>query len=350
MPPKIIGLAGRARGGKTTLANHLKEKYGAVVIPMALALKNMCADIMSVTIDELNERKANKEPFSEAEQMKIRDGIIEKCSDITNDFAHFDEIITGKLTDHGDIVDVRDLLQFVGTEIIRAYNPEWHVQQTIAAINALPEDSLVVIDDIRFPNEKEMVEKTLGGVCFFIIRPDMYSQISNHASETNLTYMDFIDIQGEESNARVIFNDNWECELLGKKPMYYLLKSLDLFIEHDGFQNVEKGFLHNKEKYLKGLYRGNDFRLRCAADYEFMRKLLETKQISIDYYDVPQSTNRYVVNTPQTFVGIRANIKDRLLKDILVEMFRSSRNHMDYKSNALIVNSAYDREFLKFFV
>lgn len=350
MSKRVIGLAGRARGGKTTLANHLKEKYGAVVIPMALALKTMCADIMGVTVDELNERKANKTPFTEEEQGGIREGIIKKCSDITHDFANFSEIIEGKLNDHGNIIDVRDLLQFVGTEMIRGYNPEWHVQQTIAAINSLPEDSLVVIDDIRFPNEKEMVEDNLGGLCFFIIRPDMYSQVSNHASETSLNYMDFIDIQGEESNARIIFNDNWECELLGKKPMHYLLNSLDWFVEHDGFKDVENGFLHNKAKYFKGLYRGNGLRLRCGADYDFMQKLIENGQVNIEFYDVPLSETRYAVNNPQTFVGIKTKIKDRLLKDILVDMFYSSGNHMDYKNNILIVNNAYDREFLKRFV
>ena len=350
MSKKVIGLAGRARGGKTTLANHLKEKYGAVVVPMALALKKMCADIMGVNIDELNDRKANKTPFTEEEQVRIREGIVMKCLGITHNFAHFDEILTGKLADHGDIIDVRDLLQFVGTEIIRAYNPEWHVQQTMAYINALPKDSLVVIDDIRFPNEKEMVEKNLNGICFFIIRPDMYSQVSNHASETSLTYMDFIDIRGEESNARIIFNDNWECELMGEEPMHYLFQTLDTFIERDGFKDIDDGFLHHKDKYIKGLYRGNDLKLRCGADYEFMQKLMDTGQISIVNYSIPLSATRNAVNNPQTFVGIKTKIKDRLLKDILVDMFYSSRNHMDYKSNTLIVNSAYDREFLKFFV
>jgi hypothetical protein len=198
--------------------------------------------------------------------------------------------------------------------------------------------------------EAEMVEKSLNGICFFIIRPDMYSQVSNHESETSLTYMDFIDIRGKESNARIIFNDNWECELMGVLPMHCLYQSLDSFIEQDGFADVEEGFLHNKEKYIKTLYRGSDLKLRCGADYEFMQKLLETGQISIAHDDIQPTKKRRAVNNPQTFVAIKTNIKDRLLQDILVDMFYSSRNHMDYKSNTLIVNSGYDREFLKFFV
>jgi hypothetical protein len=47
-------------------------------------------------------------------------------------------------------------------------------------------DKDYVIDDVRFPNEKKMIEE-LGGECWFIVRPTL-DNISNHESETSITW------------------------------------------------------------------------------------------------------------------------------------------------------------------
>ena len=53
----------------------------------------------------------------------------------------------------------------------------------------IEEGKKYVIDDVRFLNEKEMIEK-MGGVCWYVIRPTMYN-VSNHISEISLEWRQF---------------------------------------------------------------------------------------------------------------------------------------------------------------
>ena len=99
--------------------------------------------------------------------------------------------------------DVRDMLQFVGTNIIRKYNPNWHIEKLVENINNSKKD-IVCIDDVRFPNERKAVED-LGGKVFFIVRPQTET-MTNHAAETSLKWFDF-------DHNSVIINDVDEITL-----------------------------------------------------------------------------------------------------------------------------------------
>jgi hypothetical protein len=78
---------------------------------------------------------------------------------------------------------VREMLQFIGTDLIRKYNPDWHVNRIKEMIEP---DTDYVIDDVRFPNEKKMIED-LGGDCWFVTRTTL-DNVSNHESETSITW------------------------------------------------------------------------------------------------------------------------------------------------------------------
>jgi hypothetical protein len=81
------------------------------------------------------------------------------------------------------INNVREMLQFIGTDLIRKYNKDWHVNR----VRQMIEDGYdYVIDDVRFPNEKKMIED-LGGDCWFVTKTTL-DNISNHESETSLTW------------------------------------------------------------------------------------------------------------------------------------------------------------------
>jgi hypothetical protein len=58
------------------------------------------------------------------------------------------------------------MLQFIGTDYIRKYNKDWHVNKIREMID---ENTNYVIDDVRFPNEKKLIED-LGGDCWFVTR------------------------------------------------------------------------------------------------------------------------------------------------------------------------------------
>lgn len=173
---KIISFSGRMKSGKSELAK-ICEEYGYEKLYFALPLKQLCADILDISIEGLNKAKTEKTNID----LKIDEDICEILSNETEiplDIVR--ETCNGVL-----ITTVRHMLQFIGTDLIRKYNTDWHVNRIRAMID---ENKDYVFDDVRFPNEKKMIED-LGGDCWFITRKTL-DDISNHESETSLTWKD----------------------------------------------------------------------------------------------------------------------------------------------------------------
>ena len=78
----------------------------------------------------------------------------------------------------------RQMLQLYGTEYRRRQDPDYWVRRLEAKLHGLER---VVIDDVRFPNEVEMIQR-LGGRVIRIDRPGPNE--STHASETELDGFD----------------------------------------------------------------------------------------------------------------------------------------------------------------
>ena len=87
--------------------------------------------------------------------------------------------------------NTRELLQFIGTDLIREYCNDWHVNKVKEMILNESNQNFV-IDDVRFPNERKMIEE-LGGTLWFIVRPN-FNTVSNHISETALKWQEFDNI------------------------------------------------------------------------------------------------------------------------------------------------------------
>lgn len=172
----IIGLAGRMRSGKTELAK-ICERFGYERLYFALPLKRLCADLLDISLDELNRAKAEKYDIG----VTIGKDMCEILADETGIPL---ETVT-KTCEGVVIKDVRHMLQFIGTDLIRKYNTNWHVDRIREMID---KDKNYVLDDVRFPNEKALIEE-LGGDCWFVTRTTL-DNISNHESETSITWND----------------------------------------------------------------------------------------------------------------------------------------------------------------
>lgn len=170
----IIGFCGRMQSGKTELAK-ICEDNGYTKLYFALPLKKLCADILDISINELNKAKAEGTDIALILNDDICD-IISVETDIPLDTVK--EICGGKT-----IGTVREMLQFIGTDLIRQYNSDWHVNRIRKMIN--PEIDYV-IDDVRFQNEKKMIEE-MGGDVWFVTRTTL-NNVSNHISETSITW------------------------------------------------------------------------------------------------------------------------------------------------------------------
>jgi len=233
----IISFSGRKESGKTELANICVER-GYEKRSFATALKRLvCALLNLQSIDELNSYK-NKPIGKRVDDIMVdilqqetgfeREYLTDKCKAIT-------ESSTG-----------RDWLQVIGTDIIREKDPDWHVRKTF---ETMKDGEKYVIDDTRFPNELKAL-KEMGAECWFIIR-NKTDNISNHPSETSLSYLDF-DYKVIVNNLSLDeYRERWKCYLEyydTTKMMRKWLMSL-LFVNphaHLEDKNINKIFVYRE--------------------------------------------------------------------------------------------------------
>ena len=222
----IIGFAGRKRCGKTTLAKYLQEEENAIIITIANYLKYLCCDLMNITYEELNEKKDNGYTFDVVPDERWYK-IIDKRTNIGID--NIKRELDGK-----HITNIRQLLQVIGTDVIRKYDENWHVKQMIKEIESYSEDKLIAIDDVRFPNERKAILERSGKV-FFIVRTNI-SEISNHSSETALKWQDF--------NIRdVIINDNIPLNDFKIHFKIHYVNNFEQFIRKSIFLNENREYI-----------------------------------------------------------------------------------------------------------
>jgi hypothetical protein len=172
---RIISLSGRLGSGKTELAN-VCIKHGFERMYFAYPLKNMLKEFFKLgSIDELNKLKTSQMGVSGKDEHTV-EFFKQKLFPLSNndEVAKILEPIVPEFT-------MRDWLQFIGTDVIRAHDPDWHVKNTLAL---LEDGKDYVFDDTRFPNEIEaLIDK--GAEAWYIIR-NKTDNVSNHESETKL--------------------------------------------------------------------------------------------------------------------------------------------------------------------
>jgi hypothetical protein len=91
-----------------------------------------------------------------------------------------------------------------------------------------------VIDDVRFPNEKKLIED-LGGQCWFVTRTTL-DNVSNHVSETSIT-----------------INDCWNRIIINDNTLHYLLFKWDVFMD-----NYEKSCAIRDKEFNRILETGDE--------------------------------------------------------------------------------------------
>lgn len=156
MTPQLIGLYSSApQSGKSLVAKYLNEAYGYTVVPFASTLKEML--IPMLTAYGYSEREARHYVYEEKQHRLPYLG-----------------------------VTVRHLLQTLGTEWGRqCVHPHLWTECWRRRISNQP---YVVVDDVRFPNEAELIKCARGadqGQLWRVCRPGT-SVGPAHASEGSL--------------------------------------------------------------------------------------------------------------------------------------------------------------------
>lgn len=170
--PILISFSGKKGCGKSLLASICKEQFGYKRISFANNLKLLTCKCLNITLDELNIHKDDV-----IKPIKINNyNVIYQQTGI-----HLD-IIKEKLSNKY-FNSYREILQFIGTDLIRDYNKYWHIDK-IKQLIENNHDTKFVIDDSRFINEIDLI-KHFKGVTFYIINKD--NNIDPHISENEIT-------------------------------------------------------------------------------------------------------------------------------------------------------------------
>lgn len=222
----IICLSGRIKSGKSTIANHLVTNKGFKKISIAYFLKESIAklydiDILNCFDQNLKNKKRN--------DLKWNSEIARKYA-VTYDLD-FNKLYFGTIDDRF-FEDVRGAMTYIGTNILRRYDENFHVKR--ALLEVLDENENYICDDVRFHNEKKAFEKA-GATCFFILRPHNFEYL-NHISETSLTCKDF---------DRFIINDGSLTKLINNSnDSFFNQKNIVINVDHTIFiyKNITDAF------------------------------------------------------------------------------------------------------------
>lgn len=254
---RIITFSGRMRSGKGILCKSLEKNFGAKTMTMAAHLKELCCRVLDIevpcekewTIEKLDKWKNERATISES-GLTLSEESIRTIAEISS----FDAESVRKFSDGIIFHDVRELIQKIGTDIIRAIDPEWHIKCVLKDISALPENTIVCIEDIRFKNELEAFRKE-GATSFFVIRNNA-ENVSNHPSETELSFSDFPD-------NRILLNISSEKEFCNEflaemdNHFYITVNNPISLIEFPEYRDVNRAFGKERTPIVNEIVRQN---------------------------------------------------------------------------------------------
>lgn len=165
-----------------TELSKINEQYGYKNINFADELKNLVCNCLNITRDELEIKK------------DVNDGTIYNLNqniEYISQETYIDKKIIENILTNKNFISIREILQFIGTDIIRQYNPLWHINK-IRNILINNKDNYYTIGDTRFKNEKSLIDE-LNGESWYIIRDNLINN-DTHISENELSQINFKNI------------------------------------------------------------------------------------------------------------------------------------------------------------
>lgn len=313
---KIITFSGRMRSGKGVLSRMMQQQFGAETFSMASHLKELCIKILDIespalapwNIDKMNIWK-NESRVLEERGIFLSEAAVKTISDITG----FNLSIVKEKTKNISFRNVRELLQLIGTNVIRQIDCNWHIKKTIEDIEQLPENTIACIDDIRFKNELEAFRE-YGADTFFIIRTNG-ENISNHDSETELSHFDFPD-------NHIILNIDKEKPLcdefvyeFGNNNFEDYVNIPILLSQVKRYKNVNRLFGTEKNEMVEELIKINKYQIDFLLDgyitvpknskYEINKILEEMKIDVIKNVNVYEFENYYAIDNPIAYENLK---------------------------------------------
>ena len=173
----VVALGGKIGSGKSSIADMLVGE-GWVRLSFATRLKEIVAWLIGVRPEEINSLKNVRATYSFGTAPCI---YIARETGLP--LEKIEPLLAGRV-----FFNVRSVLQYIGTDVIREIDPDWHCR-TVRDRILSDQGKNYVIDDLRFRNELEMVRSFDGSKVFYIDRPGLERNL--HESEHSLSVSDF---------------------------------------------------------------------------------------------------------------------------------------------------------------
>jgi len=145
----IIGLVGAKASGKTTTFEFIQEIYPNVVeITLAGKLKDTCSEVFEIPREYFDKQNLKEADLDSPVYLTVEN--IKAVHDkyrLHPDYDAFIRLHIGRI-----LYTPREVAQYIGTEVLRAYQDDIHCQWSVIGKMGKIGD-IGVVTDIRFPNE-----------------------------------------------------------------------------------------------------------------------------------------------------------------------------------------------------
>lgn len=184
MKTGVIAFCGSKGSGKSTSATIFKELFVGPTEELAFAghLKNVCSKVFSVDMENFI-NPALKERELDTYVVLNKTNIDQVFKAFNIDLFTFDDHIRPHM---GQIFDTpRQLLQYIGTNLLHPLDPLIHVKMTMALKDP---DKLTILTDLRFSQEFDFLCQRLDFLPVYVYNPHAEYAASGdlHPSETQL--------------------------------------------------------------------------------------------------------------------------------------------------------------------
>jgi len=180
----LLGISGVKRSGKDSVADVLVKDFGFKKIALADPLKEVCSEVFKIPLQFFYKDELKDLAFIEPEIIDVYH--IERLVTQLEGYTSISNDQIRDLTTHGcgkELKSPREILQFVGTDLCRAYISD-SIWLDIFYSTVKKAEGHLVCTDARFPNERELI-KSLGGKNMLVIRQGL-NNTDTHASENSL--------------------------------------------------------------------------------------------------------------------------------------------------------------------
>lgn len=252
---RLVGVTGGKGHGKDTFAQQVlaSGRSGASfrVKSFATPLKDMVAQVFDL-------------PRADMDDPVAKERLLPSPIVIDNHIEALRHLTGLSISPHARVAaSIRQLLQYVGTDYVRAESPDYWVDKAAESFVR----GNTIVPDVRFPNEVQAVKK-VGGLILKVHRIDLEDSGDTHASETSL----------DDSVCDVVLGVRTGDLRLPERVAHLLALGKITYLKIYDYRNVQKALQ---------AYQGGATLKACTDLLGVKNKDSAAFRFLLDYYGVP---------------------------------------------------------------